>query len=104
MIVADGYRLGPGRVVGTAGACKCCADTTTAATGVRRVARMLIASLKPRTMGGTTNTGLLAYALARAGHPVTCYDADESLQLAAWAREAGDFPCPVHEADTPAFA
>ncbi|MET9804909.1 plasmid partition protein [Streptomyces sp. NPDC006368] len=65
---------------------------------------MLIASLKPRTMGGTTNTGLLAYALARAGHPVTCYDADESLQLAAWARDAGDFPCPVHEADTPAFA
>lgn len=65
---------------------------------------MLIASLKPRTMGGTTNTGLLAYALARAGHPVTCYDADESLQLAAWAREAGDFPCQVHEADTPSFA
>ncbi|MDX2939129.1 plasmid partition protein [Streptomyces ipomoeae] len=65
---------------------------------------MLIASLKPRTMGGTTNTGLLAYALARAGHPVTCYDADESLQLAAWAREAGDFPCEVHMADTPAFA
>lgn len=44
---------------------------------------MLIASLKPRTMGGTTNTGLPAYALARAGHPVTCYDADESLQLSA---------------------
>ncbi|GHJ24439.1 plasmid partition protein [Streptomyces albus] len=65
---------------------------------------MLIASLKPRTMGGTTNTGLLAYALARAGHPVTCYDADESLQLAAWSREAKDFPCEVHEADTPAFA
>ncbi|MFE0382185.1 ParA family protein [Streptomyces inhibens] len=65
---------------------------------------MLIASLKPRTMGGTTNTGLLAYALARAGHPVTCYDADESLQLSAWARDAGDFPCQVHEADTPAFA
>ncbi|CAK7279206.1 plasmid partition protein [Streptomyces misionensis] len=65
---------------------------------------MLIASLKPRTMGGTTNTGLLAYALARAGHPVTCYDADESLQLAAWARDAGDFPCEVHVADTPAFA
>lgn len=65
---------------------------------------MLIASLKPRTMGGTTNTGLLAYALARAGHPVTCYDADESLQLSAWARDAGDFPCQVHVADTPAFA
>jgi hypothetical protein len=55
--------------------------------------------------GGTTNTGLLAYALARAGYPVTCYDADESLQSAArWAREAGDFPCEVHVADTPAFA
>ncbi|MGW2585404.1 ParA family protein [Streptomyces virginiae] len=65
---------------------------------------MLIASLKPRTMGGTTNTGLLTYALARAGHPVACYDADESLQLSAWARDAGDFPCQVHEADTPAFA
>ncbi|GGZ30145.1 plasmid partition protein [Streptomyces nitrosporeus] len=65
---------------------------------------MLIASLKPRTMGGTTNTGLLAYALARAGHAVACYDADESLQLSAWARDAGDFPCEVHEADTPAFA
>lgn len=65
---------------------------------------MLIASLKPRTMGGTTNTGLLAYALARAGHRVTCYDADESLQLAAWADEVDDFPCEVHEADTPAFA
>ncbi|BBG20775.1 putative partitioning protein (plasmid) [Actinacidiphila reveromycinica] len=65
---------------------------------------MLIASLKPRTMGGTTNTGLLAYALARAGRPVTCYDADESLQLTAWARDASDFPCRVHEADTPAFA
>ncbi|MGW4254141.1 ParA family protein [Streptomyces californicus] len=65
---------------------------------------MLIASLKPRTMGGTTNTGLLTYALARAGHAVTCYDADESLQLLAWSREAGDFPCAVHEADTPAFA
>ncbi|MFD9301072.1 plasmid partition protein, partial [Streptomyces goshikiensis] len=65
---------------------------------------MLIASLKPRTMGGTTNTGLLAYALARAGHHVTCYDADESLQLAAWAREASDFPAKVHVTDTPAFA
>ncbi|MFF8618524.1 plasmid partition protein [Streptomyces sp. NPDC015350] len=65
---------------------------------------MLIASLKPRTMGGTTNTGLLAYALARAGHRVTCYDADESLQLAAWARDVDDFPGAVHEADTPAFA
>lgn len=65
---------------------------------------MLIASLKPRTMGGTTNTGLLSYALARAGYPVTCYDADESLQLAAWAREVDDFPCQVHEADTPSFA
>lgn len=65
---------------------------------------MLIASLKPRTMGGTTNTGLLAYALARAGHPITCHDADESLQLAAWARDAGDFPCEVRVADTPAFA
>ncbi|MCB5181890.1 plasmid partition protein [Streptomyces antimicrobicus] len=65
---------------------------------------MLIASLKPRTMGGTTNTGLLTYALARAGHPVTCYDADESLQLVAWGRDADDFPCRVHEADTPAFA
>ncbi|MGW1847713.1 ParA family protein [Streptomyces sp. NPDC001966] len=65
---------------------------------------MLIASLKPRTMGGTTNTGLLAYALARAGHQVTCYDADESLQLAAWARDVDDFPGEVHEADTPAFA
>ncbi|MFE5847573.1 plasmid partition protein [Streptomyces niveus] len=65
---------------------------------------MLIASLKPRTMGGTTNTGLLAYALARAGYKVTCYDADESLQLAAWEREVSDFPCKVHESDTPAFA
>ncbi|MFJ2438814.1 plasmid partition protein [Streptomyces anulatus] len=65
---------------------------------------MLIASLKPRTMGGTTNTGLLTYALARAGHAVTCYDADESLQLLAWSQEADDFPCEVHEADTPAFA
>ncbi|KIF72713.1 hypothetical protein QR77_41175 [Streptomyces sp. 150FB] len=35
---------------------------------------------------------------------MTCYDADESLQLAAWARDAGDFPCEVHQADTPAFA
>ena len=68
------------------------------------VARMLIASLKPRTMGGTTNTGLLAYALARAGHAVTCYDADESLQLKSWHDEVDDFPCDVHEADTPAFA
>ncbi|MFD8633754.1 plasmid partition protein [Streptomyces sp. NPDC059533] len=65
---------------------------------------MLIASLKPRTMGGTTNTGLLTYALSRAGYPVTCYDADESLQLAAWARDVHDFPCQVHEADTPSFA
>ncbi|MFI5987392.1 plasmid partition protein [Streptomyces sp. NPDC051555] len=65
---------------------------------------MLIASIKPRTMGGTTNSGLLTYALARAGHPVACYDADESLQLAAWAREVDDFPCRVIEADTPAFA
>ncbi|MGW7594374.1 ParA family protein, partial [Streptomyces rubiginosohelvolus] len=55
-------------------------------------------------MGGTTNTGLLAYALDRAGHAVTCYDADESLQLSAWKRDADDFPCEVHEADTPAFA
>ncbi|ORT54201.1 hypothetical protein BKD26_36015 [Streptomyces sp. CB03238] len=55
-------------------------------------------------MGGTTNTGLLAYALARAGHKVTCYDADESLQLAAWQRDVTDFPCQVHVADTPAFA
>ncbi|MFF5924165.1 plasmid partition protein [Streptomyces flavochromogenes] len=65
---------------------------------------MLIASLKPRTMGGTTNTGLLIYALDRAGYPVTGYDADESLQLSAWARDVDDFPCEVHEADTPAFA
>lgn|SRR5690242_3543152 len=65
---------------------------------------MLRASLKPRTMGGTTNVGLLVYALERAGHLVTCYDADESLQLSAWARDAGDFPGQVVEADTPAFA
>jgi hypothetical protein len=65
---------------------------------------MLIASLKPRTMGGTTNTGLLAYALARAGHQVSCYDADESLQLMSWQAEVDDFPCEVFEADTPAFA
>ncbi|MGW5679214.1 ParA family protein [Streptomyces sp. NPDC003860] len=66
---------------------------------------MLIASLKPRTMGGTTNTGLLAYALARAGHEVTCYDADESQQLAAWQAKVSDFPCQVvADADTPAFA
>ncbi|MFI5635060.1 plasmid partition protein [Streptomyces sp. NPDC051664] len=65
---------------------------------------MLIASLKPRTMGGTTNTGLLAYALSRAGHQVTCHDADESLQLAAWARDVDDFPGEVREADTPSFA
>ncbi|MFJ6015183.1 plasmid partition protein [Streptomyces sp. NPDC092952] len=65
---------------------------------------MLIASLKPRTMGGTTNTGLLTYALHRAGYPVAAYDADESLQLAAWQRKAPDFPCEVVEADHPAFA
>ncbi|MFI1869708.1 plasmid partition protein [Streptomyces jumonjinensis] len=65
---------------------------------------MLIASLKPRTMGGTTNTGLLAYALSRAGHTVACYDADESLQLSAWGRDVDDFPCEVTIADTPAFA
>ncbi|MFJ2819105.1 plasmid partition protein [Streptomyces sp. NPDC087294] len=65
---------------------------------------MLIASLKPRTMGGTTNMGLLAYALHRAGHPVTCYDADESRQLVRWSLKATDFPCKVHPADTPSFA
>ncbi|WP_424216009.1 plasmid partition protein (plasmid) [Streptomyces sp. BI20] len=66
---------------------------------------MLIASLKPRTMGGTTNTGLLAYALHRAGYRVRCWDADESMQLAAWSRDAADFPGPpVTVADTPAFA
>ncbi|MGW3377394.1 ParA family protein [Streptomyces hydrogenans] len=65
---------------------------------------MLIASLKPRTMGGTTNTGLLTYALHRAGYPVAAYDADESLQLRAWQRKAEDFPCEVQRADTPAFA
>ncbi|MDQ8704886.1 plasmid partition protein [Streptomyces sp. LHD-70] len=65
---------------------------------------MLIASLKPRTMGGTTNTGLLAYALHRAGRPVAVYDADESQQLAAWARDAGDFPCQVVPAATAFFA
>ncbi|MFB7747425.1 plasmid partition protein [Streptomyces sp. NPDC059095] len=65
---------------------------------------MLIASLKPRTMGGTTNTGLLAYALHRAGHTVACYDADESLQLSTWGQEAPDFPCDVEVADTPGFA
>lgn len=65
---------------------------------------MLIASLKPRTMGGTTNTGLLLYALKRAGYPVAAYDADESLQLMAWQREAPDFPCEVKQADTAAFA
>lgn len=66
---------------------------------------MLIASFKPRTMGGTTNTGLLAYALQRAGYRVACWDADESMQLAAWSRDAADFPGPpVVVADTPAFA
>lgn len=65
---------------------------------------MLIASVKPRTMGGTTNTGLLAYALHRAGYPVACWDADESLQLSAWGRDAGDFPCEVTKADTQFFA
>lgn len=79
-------------------------DTSSGEVATGIVARMLIASLKPRTMGGTTNTGLLAYALARANHKVTCYDADESLQLNGWARDINDFPCKVHEADTPAFA
>ncbi|MFJ5099261.1 hypothetical protein [Streptomyces sp. NPDC088557] len=65
---------------------------------------MLIASLKPRTMGGTTNSGLLLYALNRAGYDVAGYDADESLQLHAWARDVDDFPCEVIAADTPAFA
>ncbi|RFU83632.1 plasmid partition protein [Streptomyces triticagri] len=65
---------------------------------------MLIASLKPRTMGGTTNSGLLAYALHRAGYPVACYDADDSQQLFQWSLIAEDFPCKVHEAATSDFA
>ncbi|MFD4392569.1 plasmid partition protein [Streptomyces sp. NPDC058495] len=65
---------------------------------------MLIAFLKPRTMGGTTCSGLLTYALERAGYPVAAFDADESLQLLAWQRQAPDFPCEVVRADTPAFA
>ncbi|MDI3424107.1 plasmid partition protein [Streptomyces luteolus] len=32
------------------------------------------------------------------------YDADESQQLAAWARDAGDFPCQVVSAATAFFA
>lgn len=65
---------------------------------------MLIASLKPRTMGGTTNTGLLAYAFQRAGRSVALYDADESMQLWAWGRDVEGFPSKVTVAADVDFA
>ncbi|WP_406257517.1 plasmid partition protein [Streptomyces chartreusis] len=65
---------------------------------------MLIANISPRSMGKTTDTGMMAHALHEAGYVVRAWDADESQHLTQWSEAAGGFPFPVEKNATATFA
>ncbi|GHB76297.1 hypothetical protein GCM10010331_75260 [Streptomyces xanthochromogenes] len=64
---------------------------------------MLIANLSPRSMGKTTDTGMMGHAFHEAGYPVQLWDADESEHLSQWHEIAG-FPFEVKKNATARFA
>lgn len=64
---------------------------------------MLIANISPRSMGKTTDTGMMGHALHEAGYPVQLWDADESEHLTQWSEIAG-FPFPVRKNASARFA
>lgn len=65
---------------------------------------MLIANISPRSMGKTTDTGMMAHALHEVDYPVRAWDADESEHLVQWSLAAGGFPFPVEKNATATFA
>ncbi|MEY9998191.1 hypothetical protein ABIE67_010312 [Streptomyces sp. V4I8] len=65
---------------------------------------MLIANISPRSMGKTTDTGMMAHALHEADYVVRAWDADESQHLSQWSDAAGGFPFPVDRNATATFA
>ncbi|MGW5043049.1 ParA family protein [Streptomyces parvulus] len=65
---------------------------------------MLIANISPRSMGKTTDTGMMAHALHEVGYTVRAWDADESMHLTQWSEAAGGFPFPVDHNATATFA
>lgn len=69
-----------------------------------RSAVVLIANISPRSMGKTTDTGMMAHALHEAGYQVRAWDADESQHLTQWSEAAGGFPFPVERNATATFA
>ncbi|MEV7275239.1 plasmid partition protein [Streptomyces bacillaris] len=64
---------------------------------------MLIANISPRSMGKTTDTGMMGHAFHEAGYAVQLWDADESEHLKQWSDLAG-FPFPVKCNATAKFA
>ncbi|WP_327359887.1 plasmid partition protein [Streptomyces sp. NBC_01304] len=65
---------------------------------------VLIANISPRSMGKTTDTGMMAHALHEIGYTVRAWDADESEHLSQWNEAAGGFPFPVEKNATATFA
>ncbi|MFD4483220.1 plasmid partition protein [Streptomyces sp. NPDC058471] len=64
---------------------------------------MLIANISPRSMGKTTDTGMMGHAFHEAGYRVQLWDADESEHLTQWS-ELAEFPFPVGRNATAKFA
>ncbi|MGW2181234.1 ParA family protein [Streptomyces sp. NPDC001732] len=64
---------------------------------------MIIANISPRSMGKTTDTGMMGHAFHKAGYPVQLWDADESEHLKQWS-EIAEFPFPVHRNASAKFA
>jgi hypothetical protein len=64
---------------------------------------VLIANISPRSMGKTTDTGMMGHAFHEAGYPVQLWDADESEHLTQWSDLAG-FPFPVESNASAKFA
>lgn len=65
---------------------------------------VLIANISPRSMGKTTDTGMMAHALHEVDYVVRAWDADESQHLTQWSEAAGGFPFPVEKNATATFA
>ncbi|MDQ1013397.1 cellulose biosynthesis protein BcsQ [Streptomyces sp. V4I23] len=64
---------------------------------------MLIANISPRSMGKTTDTGMMGHAFHEAGYRVQLWDADESEHLTQWS-ELAAFPFPVKHNASAKFA